>query len=543
MFMKISKGKAIEILDEQITQFKELDKYVDRGLFSIEEYMYLYEQTEFLLEEIFSFKEVETFRRNVGSIGGQAASQDLATTQSFLEPTKPGFGSRVGQLFIKGLDAYLEIQAKTAKENVVRTETTVTQETSQTITYTDSTIESSVVSSSEDPLMSPSPTLSHSESAEPNLASSLMQLIESGQELINTFRESKAAKENAVRTETTVAQGTSQTITYTDSTIKSSVVSSSEDPLQPSLPSSATVETQWPCGHINLVQARFCTTCGIPRPASLSDTDAQESVSAPSAARLPSEVEESTNKEFTDKEALFVADSDKSVTINTETALTVRTETSTVGSYLVSHKKDVVLASAAIGVVGAGIGTFAFLRKHIKEKKRRAQVRTHLKACIDRLVLYKKRIKYTWADETTIEVSRPLHNIFHAEEIKLMGDTFEVNKPTHNISDISNSYISGVVMGDNSQAISNLNASGQKELAQALQTLTESVLASRHLTDDEKQDQVSVITEISEKAIQPTANKAALKRLSTGLITALSAVPDVARVVASVTPLLMSLHI
>jgi|SRR5215469_4014964 len=118
-----------------------------------------------------------------------------------------------------------------------------------------------------------------------------------------------------------------------------------------------------------------------------------------------------------------------------------------------------------------------------------------------------------------------------------MGD-----KVHNEIGDISN--ISGqVFVGKFNNVIANLNATNQKELAETLKTLQEAVTVSECLNDDEKQDHLDVITEIGEQASSPKPNKAKLKRLSDGLITALRTIPDVAKTVTAMIPVLTQLHL
>jgi len=100
-----------------------------------------------------------------------------------------------------------------------------------------------------------------------------------------------------------------------------------------------------------------------------------------------------------------------------------------------------------------------------------------------------------------------------------------------------------VFVGKFNNVIANLNATNQKELAETLKTLQEAVTVSECLNDDEKQDHLDVITEIGEQASSPKPNKAKLKRLSDGLITALRTIPDVAKTVTAVIPVLTQLHL
>ena len=104
------------------------------------------------------------------------------------------------------------------------------------------------------------------------------------------------------------------------------------------------------------------------------------------------------------------------------------------------------------------------------------------------------------------------------------------------IGDISN--ISGqLFIGKFNDVIADLNSNGQTELAEALKTLEEAVMASGVLLDGEKQEQVEVINHIGEEAAKPKPNKTILKVLGDGLMTTLKSVPDVAKAVTAVAPI------
>ncbi len=100
-----------------------------------------------------------------------------------------------------------------------------------------------------------------------------------------------------------------------------------------------------------------------------------------------------------------------------------------------------------------------------------------------------------------------------------------------------------ILVGDFNKMEGKLDATGQTELAKALQTLVSAVLASKDLSEDEKQDQVAMITQIGEEAAKPKPNKPLLKALSDGAIKALQVIPDVANAVVAVAPLLSQLHL
>ena len=120
--------------------------------------------------------------------------------------------------------------------------------------------------------------------------------------------------------------------------------------------------------------------------------------------------------------------------------------------------------------------------------------------------------------------------VFHVKEL-IMGDQIR-----NQIGDISN--ISGqLFIGKFNDVIADLNSNGQTELAEALKTLEEAVMASGVLLDGEKQEQVEVINHIGEEAAKPKPNKTILKVLGDGLMTTLRSVPDVAKAVTAVAPI------
>lgn len=98
-------------------------------------------------------------------------------------------------------------------------------------------------------------------------------------------------------------------------------------------------------------------------------------------------------------------------------------------------------------------------------------------------------------------------------------------------------------IGKFNSVVSNLNATGQNELADALKTLKDAIMASQHLPEDKKEEQVEVINQIGEEAAKPKPNKTLLKMLGDGLMATLKVIPDVAGAVAAVAPMLAQLHI
>lgn len=118
----------------------------------------------------------------------------------------------------------------------------------------------------------------------------------------------------------------------------------------------------------------------------------------------------------------------------------------------------------------------------------------------------------------------------------IVGDKIE-NK----IDSISN--VSGqLFIGKFNDVIANLNNVGQGDLANALKALKESVMASQTLPEEHKREQVEVINQLGEEAAKPTPNKTLLKMLGNGLMTTLKAIPDLAKAVGTVGPLIEKLY-
>jgi hypothetical protein len=116
-----------------------------------------------------------------------------------------------------------------------------------------------------------------------------------------------------------------------------------------------------------------------------------------------------------------------------------------------------------------------------------------------------------------------------------MGD--EISITTGNIDATGGE----VNIGKVSKVITQLGATGQDELVAALRTLSKAVQTSQHLTQEQKQEQVDVIAQVAQEASKPKPNKTLLQGLGSALVTSLKAVPDVAKAVAAVAPLLANL--
>ena len=98
-------------------------------------------------------------------------------------------------------------------------------------------------------------------------------------------------------------------------------------------------------------------------------------------------------------------------------------------------------------------------------------------------------------------------------------------------------------IGRFNDVVAHLNTTGQSDLAEALKALKEAVMASQYLSEQQQQEQVEVISQLGNEAAKPAPNKTLLRMLGDGLMAALRDVPDVAKAVAAIGPLVAgSLH-
>ena len=172
------------------------------------------------------------------------------------------------------------------------------------------------------------------------------------------------------------------------------------------------------------------------------------------------------------------------------------------------------------------------------------QYKEHITECISHLEVYLERVETFGLSETNTSglqeaqrsKKRGTSASYYARELYL-GD--RIQSEVGNISNNSGQ----VLIGKFNKVVANLDSSDQTQLAEALKVLEEAVMASSYLNEDEKQDHVDVITEIGERAVEPTPNKAKLKRLCAGLMTTLKVIPDVANAVTAVLPVLTQLHL
>lgn len=96
-------------------------------------------------------------------------------------------------------------------------------------------------------------------------------------------------------------------------------------------------------------------------------------------------------------------------------------------------------------------------------------------------------------------------------------------------------------IGKFQHVISNLNSSGKGELAQAISSLKSAIQESKHLSNEQKQENIEALTTIADEVAKPKPNSLVVKSLSEGLITTLKVIPDVVKAVEVLSPLLIPL--
>lgn len=111
----------------------------------------------------------------------------------------------------------------------------------------------------------------------------------------------------------------------------------------------------------------------------------------------------------------------------------------------------------------------------------------------------------------------------------LMGD--RINITTGNVS-------GQVFMGKFHDVAAALEKQGDQELADALKLLKEAVVASAVLTDEQKGENITVITQLGEEASKDEPNRTLLRVLADGLLAGLRVVPDVAAAVTATAAVL-----
>lgn len=106
------------------------------------------------------------------------------------------------------------------------------------------------------------------------------------------------------------------------------------------------------------------------------------------------------------------------------------------------------------------------------------------------------------------------------------------NKAGDNIGGIQN-------VGEFENVIQTLNKSDNKEFANALVQLTESIVNSKHLDEEQKKSHNEALTEIGKEVAKDQPNKTTIKYMWEGLQSTLKAVPDVVKAIAAISPFII----
>jgi serine/threonine protein kinase len=118
----------------------------------------------------------------------------------------------------------------------------------------------------------------------------------------------------------------------------------------------------------------------------------------------------------------------------------------------------------------------------------------------------------------------------------VMGDRIEIKARDINAAG------GQLFMGKFHDVASTLESQGKGDIAQALKLLKEAIMASEHLSEEEKAENVQVATQFGEEAAKKEPNRTLLRALGDGLMATLRAVPDIAKAVAAAAPVLAHLQ-
>ncbi len=149
---------------------------------------------------------------------------------------------------------------------------------------------------------------------------------------------------------------------------------------------------------------------------------------------------------------------------------------------------------------------------------------------VEKVRLSKNQIRRRANNENKVTI---INNGGEINVIMANGDIVGGDKITagDNIGGIQN-------IGKFQNVISNLNESGNKEFADAILQLTEAIVNSKNLSPQDKENHSEALKQIGEEVIKEKPNKTIVKYMWEGLSATLKAVPDIAKAVATVAPLI-----
>ena len=112
----------------------------------------------------------------------------------------------------------------------------------------------------------------------------------------------------------------------------------------------------------------------------------------------------------------------------------------------------------------------------------------------------------------------------------VMGDKIEFN----NTGTVNNN--GQLFIGKFNDVYANLNTAGHSELAETLKALKEAIMASKEITESQKQENIEVVNKIGDEAVKEKPNKTIIKALGESLLSTLKSIPDIAKAVAAIAP-------
>lgn len=123
---------------------------------------------------------------------------------------------------------------------------------------------------------------------------------------------------------------------------------------------------------------------------------------------------------------------------------------------------------------------------------------------------------------------------------KVQGD--KVHGNSYKIGDIIGS--TGIAIGaHNTISTNSTNTPVSTELIEALKMLASTIGASKCLPDQQKHEQIEIVTQIQNEAAKPNPNMSMLKALASELVATLKVVPDVVQAVNAVIPMFSKFHL
>jgi hypothetical protein len=173
-------------------------------------------------------------------------------------------------------------------------------------------------------------------------------------------------------------------------------------------------------------------------------------------------------------------------------------------------------------------------------KEKRDSMETNCPWAVEQMIiLFDKQIGLLQHIQDTLNIIKTtkIYKIESAGHI-MEKSTVVVQGDYLSFQNISTDGNGQVFIGKFNKAVATLNNSGQTELASSLQKLQEAILSSTHLPDDKKKEHIEVLNQIGEEVAKEKPNCTLIKVLGDGLLSILKSIPDIAKAVGAVVPLL-----